>query len=76
MIRERELETQNKKYSDSYIDGKVGNIAAYYLSKLSDNKFEMYHNHDTKMHMIGKNQIFIKENVIILNNRVYKGTQG
>ncbi|VVC29807.1 Protein-tyrosine phosphatase-like,Dual specificity phosphatase, catalytic domain,Tyrosine, partial [Cinara cedri] len=68
-----DLETEIK---NSIIKNKIGVIAAHYLHKLSDNEFGIFHNHETNMHMIGKNEIHIKDNDIILNEQTYKGTQG
>ncbi|VVC45588.1 Hypothetical protein CINCED_3A008365 [Cinara cedri] len=67
MIRDGGLETEIK---NSIINNKIGVIAAHYLPKLSDDKFGIFHNHETNMHMIEEgagNNNFHNENLGIIH---------
>lgn len=67
----REIETQTQ-HSSVFL----GRIATRYLPKACDSKFGIRYNTNTEKYMVGKNEINIKDNDIILNNKTYKGTQG
>lgn len=54
----------------------LGQIASYYLPKVKDSTFGIYHDSKTNKYMIGKEPIEIVGNDIIINNEIIKGTQG
>lgn len=73
MIQNRDIEPGIK---NSIVNREIGTIAEYYLPKLTDNKFGLYHNNETSMFMVGKNNILLRGNDLDLNGQVFKGTQG
>ncbi|VVC45610.1 Hypothetical protein CINCED_3A017106 [Cinara cedri] len=70
MIRNRDLETEIK---NSIINNKIGVIAAHYLPKLSDDKFRIFHNHETNMHMVETDSLYHNNNK---NTKKVKSSKG
>jgi hypothetical protein len=54
----------------------LGNIASQYLKNTSDKIFGIWNDEKTDKYMICKYDVDFKDNDIVLNNKIYKGTDG